>query len=93
MNLYTLCTKLILTAGSTVDKAGSTVDKAGSTVDKAGSRADKAGSRADEGRGDYQERAAADSGDETESGSSVCGVVCHVTRGHPDCRRLSWKNS
>ena len=69
MNLYTLCTKLILTAGSTVDKAGS-------TVDKAGSRADKAGSRADEGRGDYQEREAAESGDETESGSSVCGVVC-----------------
>ena len=49
---------------------------AGSTVDKAGNRADKAGSRADEGRGDYQERAAAESGDETESGSSVCGVVC-----------------
>ena len=45
---------------------------AGSTVDKAGNRADKAGSRADEGRGDYQERAAAESGDETESGSSVC---------------------
>ena len=85
MNLYTLCTKLILTAGSTVDKAGS-------TVDKAGSGADKAGSRADEGRGDYQEREAAESGDETESGSSVCGVVCVVTRGPPDCRRLSWKN-
>ena len=50
----------------------------------------RAGSRADEGRG---ERAAADSGDETESGSSVCGVVCVVTRGPPDCRRLSWKNS
>ena len=66
---------------------------AGSTVDKAGNRADKAGSRADEGRGDYQERAAAESGDETESGSSVCGVVCVVTRGPPDCRRLSWKNS
>ena len=66
---------------------------AGSTVDKAGSRADKAGSRANEGRGDYQERAAAESGDETESGSSVCGVVCVVTRGPPDCRRLSWKNS
>ena len=66
---------------------------AGSTVDKAGSRADKAGSRADEGRGDYQERAAADSGDETESGSSVCGVVCVVTGGPPDCRRLSWKKS
>ena len=48
------------------------------------------GSRADEGRGDYQERAAAESGDETESGSSVCGVVCVVTRGPPDC---SWKNS
>ena len=46
---------------------------AGSTVDKAGSRADKAGSRADEGRGDYQERAAAESG---KSESSVCGVVC-----------------
>ena len=74
MNLYIklLCTKLILTAGSTVDKAGS--------------RVDKAGSRADEGRGDYQERAAAESG---ESGSSVCGVVCVVTRGPPDCRRLS----
>ena len=54
-----------------------------------GSRADKAGSRADEGRGDYQERAAAESGDETESESSVCGVVCVVTRGPPDCRRLS----
>ena len=66
---------------------------AGSTVDKAGNRADKAGSRADEGRGDYQERAAAESGDETESGSSVCGVVCVVTRGPPDCRRLSWRNS
>ena len=62
MNLYTVCTKLILTAGSTLDKAGS--------------RADKAGSRADEGRGDYQERAAADSGDETESGSSVCVKLC-----------------
>ena len=61
--------------------AGSTVDKEGSRADKAGSRADKAGSRADEGRGD------------TESGSSVCGVVCVVTRGPPDCRRLSWKNS
>ena len=59
---------------------------AGSTVDKAGSRADKAGSS----RGEYQERAAAESGDETESGSSVCGVVCVVTRGPPDC---SWKNS
>ena len=59
----------------------------------AGSTVDKAGSRADEGRGDYQERAAAESGDETESGSS-CGVVCVVTRGPPpDCRRLSWKNS
>ena len=33
----------------------------------AGDRADKKGSRADKGRGDYQERAAADSGDETES--------------------------
>ena len=55
----------------------------------AGSTVDKEGSRAGEGRGDYQERAAADSGDETESGSSVCGVVCHVTRGPPDCRRLS----
>ena len=33
----------------------------------AGSRADKKGSRADKGRGDYQKRAAADSGDETES--------------------------
>ena len=42
----------------------------------AGSTVDKAGSRADGGRGDYQERAAAESGDETESGSSVCGVVC-----------------
>ena len=79
MNLYTSCTKLILTAGSTLDKAGS--------------RVDKAGSRADEGRGDYQERAAADSGDERESGSSVCGVVCVVTRGPPGCRRLSRKNS
>ena len=66
---------------------------AGSTVDKEGRRADKEGSRADEGRGDYEERAAAESGDETESGSSVCGVVCVVTRGPPDCRRLSWKNS
>ena len=62
---------------------------AGSTVDKAGSRADREGSRSDESRGDYQERAAAESGDETESGSSVCGVVCVVTRGPPDCRRLS----
>ena len=59
----------------------------------AGSTVDKAGSRANEGRGDYQERAAAESGDETESGSSVCGAVCVVTRGPPDCRRLSWKNS
>ena len=43
----------------------------------AGGTVGKAGSRADEGRGDYQERAAADSGDETEGGSSVCGgVVC-----------------
>ena len=33
----------------------------------AGDRADKNGSRADKGGGDYQERAAADSGDETES--------------------------
>ena len=49
---------------------------AGSTVDKAGNRVDKAGSRADEGRGDYQERAAAESGDETESGSSVCVELC-----------------
>ena len=32
-----------------------------------GSRADKKGVRVAEGRGDYQERAAADSGDETES--------------------------
>ena len=32
-----------------------------------GSRADKKGNRADKGRGDYQERAAADSEDETES--------------------------
>ena len=69
--------------------AGSTVDKEGSRFGKAGSSADKAGSRADEGRGDYQERAAAESGDETESGSSVCGVVCVVARGPPDCRRLS----
>ena len=67
---------VILTAGSTVDKAGSGANRAGSRADKAGSRADKAGSRADEGRGDYQERAAAESGDETESASSVCGVVC-----------------
>ena len=55
----------------------------------AGSTVDKEGSRSDEGRGDYQERAAAESGDETESGSSVCGVVCVVTRGPPDCSRLS----
>ena len=33
----------------------------------AGSRADEKGVRVAEGRGDYQERAAADSGDETES--------------------------
>ena len=33
----------------------------------AGDRADKKGSRVDKGRGYYQERAAADSGDETES--------------------------
>ena len=43
----------------------------------AGGTVGKARSRADEGRGDYQERAAANSGDETEGGSSVCGgVVC-----------------
>ena len=34
------------------------------------------GSRADKSRGDYQERAAADSGDETESQSSVWSCVC-----------------
>ena len=33
----------------------------------AGDRADKKGSRADKGRGDYQEGAATDSEDETES--------------------------
>ena len=72
---------------SVIWTAGSTVDKEGRRADKAGSRADKAGSRADEGRGDYQERAAAESGDETESGSSVCGVV---SRGPPpDYRRLN----
>ena len=60
---------VILTAGSTVDKEGSRVGKAGSSADKAGSRAD------DEGRGDYQERAAAESGDETESESWSC-VCC-----------------
>ena len=32
-----------------------------------GDRADEKGGRGGEGRGDYQERAAADSGDETES--------------------------
>ena len=69
MNHESIHKTVILTTGSTVDKEGS-------SADKAGSRADKAGSRADEGRGDYQERAAAESGDETESGSSVCGVVC-----------------
>ena len=89
MNHESIYKTVILTTGSTVDKEGSSADKAGSRADKAGSRADKAGSRADEGRGDYQERAAAESGDETESGSSVCGVVCVVTRGPPDCRRLS----
>ena len=40
---------------------------AGDRADKKGSRADKKGSRAEKGKGDYQERAAADSGDETES--------------------------
>ena len=83
MNHESIHKTVILTTGSTVDKEGS-------SADKAGSRADKAGSRADEGRGDYQERAAAESGDETESGSSVCGVVCVVTRGPPlDCRKDS----
>ena len=82
MNHESIPKTVILTTGSTVDKAGS-------SADKAGSRANQAGSRANEGRGDYQERAAAESGDETESGSSVCGVVCVVTRGPPDCRRLS----
>ena len=45
----------------------------------AGGTVGKAGSRADEGRGDYQERAAADSGDETKGGSSVCGGVCFLS--------------
>ena len=40
----------------------------------------------DKGGDEEGSRAAAD---ETESGSSVCGVVCVVTRGPPDCRRLS----
>ena len=40
---------------------------AGDKANNKGSRADKKGSRDDKGRGDYQERAAADSGDETES--------------------------
>ena len=39
----------------------------GSRADGKGGRADEKGDRGDEGRGDYQERAAADSGDETES--------------------------
>ena len=39
----------------------------GSRADEKGGRADEKGDRGDEGRGDYQERAAADSGDETES--------------------------
>ena len=34
-----------------------------------------AGGRGDDGRGDYQERAAADSADETESQSSVWSCV------------------
>ena len=42
----------------------------------AGSTVDKEGSRADEGREEYQERATADSGDETEGGSSVFCCVC-----------------
>ena len=79
MNHESIHKTVILTTGSTVDKEGSRADKAGSRADKAGSRADKAGSRADGGRGDYQERAAADSGDETESGSSVNCTMCHVT--------------
>ena len=45
-----------------------------------------AGSTADKGADEEGRRAAAD---ETESGSSVCGVVCVVNRGPPDCRRLS----
>ena len=40
---------------------------AGERADKKQSKAEKKGSRADMGREDYQERAAADSGDETES--------------------------
>ena len=76
MNHESIHKTVILTTGSTVDKAGSSADKAGSRADKAGSTADKAGSRADEGRGNYQERAAAESGDETESGSIVCVELC-----------------
>ena len=39
----------------------------GSRADRKGGRGDGKRGRGDEGRGDYQERAAADSGDETES--------------------------
>ena len=39
----------------------------GSRADGKGGRADEKRGRGDEGRGDYQERAAVDSGDETES--------------------------
>ena len=46
-----------------------------------------AGSTGDKGAAEEGSRAAA--ADETESGSSVCGVVCVVTRGPSDCRRLS----
>ena len=39
----------------------------GDRADEKGDRADKKGGRGGEGGGDYQERTAADSGDETES--------------------------
>ena len=53
--------------GDRADDKGCRSDKKRSRDDIKGSRADKKGNRADKGRGDYQERAAADSGDETES--------------------------
>ena len=53
--------------GSRADGKGGRADEKGGRGDEKGGRADEKGGRGDEGRGDYQERAAADSGDETES--------------------------
>ena len=47
--------------------AGNRANKKRSRAYKKKNRADKKGSRADKGRGDYQERAGTDSGDETQS--------------------------